>query len=566
MADIDTQLLKEIKTRRIYTKKIGELETELSKVTDDLNYATHSKKQKIDDARELYIDSEREKVTSKYAEQLDVLTEDIRDLKEQIDHKGIDETEELREARRTQEYLNEAALKIESYHSILQSSSSAYLIDLAYNEEVMSMNKFKKAYKTIDSRCDKISNLDEGSKLPFRWEESVRERFGNANISIYLLSILASPLILLTIPVSVGASIKRAKYIHSCNALYHSFMHTLFQLRDNTNEEIQIMLGSLIRLKSEALNRKLFKKEEELNALQEQIEKELDGVEFSEEEFVASLDRNIGMLTLRKTSLEADLQQERERFEVIEARINELLKIKEGHLAIERQQYMLAREDRLVVLPEQLLYDYDAQSNKWFDLTPGLYLYRDREDVDNLLQSSIFQLRNIMQWGTLQFRILDLFGADFVSPLRLSNSGSAKAQDINVFTLQEERESTLELAHDLLERRKQQVLTAALDIGDYNILQKENGSSPLPYQMIYLITNEQVRLDERLKQLSYSGAKVGLNTYVFMKEELVDLSFVKTVQDYFSKIVEVTNSGLTSYSPTSYRAKLEEEEEERQRR
>lgn len=566
MADIDTQLLKEIKTRRIHTKKIGELEIELGRVTDDLNYATQSKKQKIDDARELYIDAEREKVTSKYAEELDVLTEDIRGLKEQINHKDVDETEELKEARKTQEYLNEAALKIESYHSVLQNSSSAYFIDLAYNEEVMSMNKFKKVYKTIDSRCDKIKSLDEGSKLPFKWEESVREKFGNANISIYLLSILASPLILLTIPISVSAGVKRAKYIHSCNALYHSFMHTLFQLRDKTNEEIQILLGSLIRLKSEALNRRLFKKEEELAALQEQIEKELDGVEFSEEEFVASLDKNIGMLTLRKTSIEADLESEREKFELVEGRINELLKIKEGHLAIERQYYMSAREERLVVLPEQLLYDYDAQSNKWFDLTPGLYLYRDREDVDSLIQSAIFQLRNIMQWGTLQFRLLDLFGADFASPLRLPTDGKSKAQDINIFTLQEERDSTIELAHDLLVRRKQQVLSTAADIGDYNLLQKETGSSPLAYQMIYIITNEQVRLDERLKQLSYSGAKVGLNTYVFMKEELVDLGFVKTVQDYFSKIVEVTNSGLTSYSPTSYRARLEEEEEERQRR
>lgn len=564
--DIDAQLLKEIKTRRIHTKKIGELENELGKVTDDLNYATQSKKQKVDDARELYIDTEREKVTSKYAEQLDALTEEIDGLKEQINQKDIDETEELKEARKTQEYLNEAALKIESFHAVLQGASSAYLIDLAYNEEVMSMNRFKKAYKTIDSRSEKIKAFDEGSKLPFRWEESVRERFGNANISIYLLSILASPLILLTLPLSVNAGVKRARYIHSCNQLYHSFMHTLYQLRDKTNEEIQTMLGSLIRLKSEALSRKLYKKEEELKALQEQIEGELEGVEFSEEEFVASLDKNIAMLTLRKTAIETDLEQEREKYEVVEARINELLKVKEGHLAVERQYYMTAREERLVVLPDQLLYDYDAQSNKWFDLTPGLYLYRDREDVDNLLQSSIFQLRNIMQWGTLQFRILDLFGADFASPLRLPNTGSAKAQDINIFTLQEERDSTLELAHDLLERRKQQVLAAASDIGDYNLLQKENGSSPLPYQMIYLITNEQVRLDERLKQLSYSGAKVGLNTYVFMKEELVDLNFVKTVQDYFSKIVEVTNSGLTSYSPTSYRARLEEEEEERQRR
>lgn len=564
--DIDSQLLKEIKTRRIHSKKISELTNELAQVTDDLNYATQSKKQKIDDAREIYIDAEREKVTTKYIEEFESLEEEIKGLKDQLNSKGVDETEELKEARKTQEYLNVAALKVESYHVVLQNSSSAYFIDLAYNEDVMSMNKFKKAYKTIDSRCAKITNLTEKPKAPFKWEERVREKFGNANISIYALSVVASPLILLTLPISIRAGVKRAKYLHSSSSLYHSFMHTLFQLKDKTNNEIEIMLGSLIRLKSEALHRKLFKKEEDLTLLKDQIEKELEGVIFSEEEFVESLDRNIGMFTLKKSSIESDLAREKEIHDTIEERINELLRVKAEQLTVERQLYMSSREDRLVVLPTQLLYDYDQQSNKWFEPTPGLYLYRDREDVDQIIQSTMFQLRNIMQWGTLQFRVLDLFGAEFASPLRLKTDGKSKAQDINVFTLQEERDSTLELAHDLLLRRQQQVLSTASNIGDYNLLQKENGSSPLPYQLIYLITNEQVRLDEKLKQLSYGGAKVGLNTCVFMKEELVDLGFIKTVQDYFPKIVEVTNSGLTSYSPTSYRARLEEEAEAEKRR
>lgn len=565
MAELITQILNARSKEREFKNSIKKLENEIENLEEEIEYSEKTLDEKVTAASDLYVQEQQEIVKEKYSPQIDELEEEIEKLRDMLGSKDVEDTEELVEAKETREYLNTAAIIVNRYYLELKKVSSTYFIDLAYNEKSMKMKAFKKAFESIPGRVQELEDMRVTLTQPFQFVETQAKKKTN-NFSIYLSGSLMSWWVTAVTPFAVMKSVKRAKYLHSSASLYHELMHTLVDLRQKSDEEINKIFSSLLRLKSQRLQSQLDDKQEALDSVNMNLEEDLDSIAFDEDSFRSKQGMQIGANRIKLETLKGQLEKIKAALEEILDLLERLTGERSDSLELERESYLQGRDERAVVLPDKLLYDWTPDSNSYFELNHGLYLFTERDTVSSFLQMLIFQLRNIMEWGSIQFRILDLLGAEFAAPLMLPATGKAKAQDIAVSTLKEEREQLIELMHDLLVRRKTQILQTVSNLGDYNLIQKSAGSSPMPYQIIFIILTENLKMDEKLIQLIHSGEKLGLLVFIFMKDELFTLQIAKTVEPYFSSIVELSDTGLSSYDPGTYLDMLEQKEADRKSR
>ena len=551
-------------------KKERSLRTELGKtklLVDDtenqIEYEEHNKQDSLDELATEYVEEKYEEIELEFEEALEKLKEEIYELESLVATNEVDETEELVKARETLEYLNTAAIIVNKYYEELKKVSTTYFIDLAYVAKSMSLKEFKREFRKLPSKIEDLKELDYEPSQPFRLVNSITEKKNSANFAVYMLATIGSPVILFTTPLAIIRAVKRAKHLHKESQRYHQMMHALANLKSKSSEEITSIFNQLLKLKSQRIKALLEKKNEQLESLNAQIKAKQDAVKFDEADYERKY--ALKLMGLR-SQLEAHKKKVEELEIALEDVINEIASMQSNRLdmlELERMQYLNPRDDREVVIPTQLLFKYGQDSNSMFELKPGLYLYQDIDDVGAFIQMSVFQIRNIMSWGSVQFKVLDLLGAEYVAPLMLKSDGKAKAQDIVISTLKEEREQMIELMHDLLVRRKVQILQTVPNLGDYNLIQKEAGSSPMPYQLIFIVLTDVVKMDEKLIQLIHLGEKLGLLVFIFMKEELLTLQIIKSIETYFKSFIELSSSGLSSYDPEQYRLIVEQRESDR---
>lgn len=562
MAELSTQITKAKGEELKYKSEIRKLEGEIDVLQQKVDYAKGTLDDNLEAAKEEYDAAQRDLIQEKFDHQITQLEEEIEEIQSLMDSKDVEDTEELVKARDTREYLNGAAVVINNYHMELKKISTPYFIDLAYNENSMKIKTFRKVFKTIPRRIQELQDLRLTVTQPFQAIQDKTKEKG-ANQSIYFSSTVMSWWVTLMTPTALTKSVKRAHFLHDSAALYHELMHTLVSLGKRTDEDIAKIFSALLQLKGQKLKDQLQAKQLELEEVNDSLQAELDAIEFDGEAFRREANTKIYGENQALQALETRLETIQERLDQVQATLEGLKDERTEMLERERDSFLKSRDSREVVLPPKLLYDWNLNSNSYFSIDHGLYLYEDRETVASFIQLFMFQMRNVMEWGAIQFRILDLLGGEFAAPLMLPESGKSKAQDITISTLKEEREKVVELMHDLLVRRKTQILASAPNLGDYNLVQKASSSAPVPYQIIFIVLTDTLKMDEKLIQLIHIGEKLGLLVYIFMKDELLTIQLIKSVESYFSSIVELTDSGLSTYEPTSYRAILEEEEADR---
>ena len=561
MAAVSDSILKIRTDLRTLNTRLRDKSEERDTLVDKIAHG----KLEIDDTikvkAEEYREEEVQKIEEKYEERIEELKESIEEIEVELNTKDVDETEDLVAARKTMEYLNTSAIIVNRFYEELKKVSTTYFIDIAYSEKQFNLAGFKKQFKTLPRIVKDLKVMNTDHIHPF----SLLHAGGTSskvNIKVYLGGFFASPYVALTFPYAVSKAISRAKRLHGYARLYHRMMHTLASLKENTDEEINRIFEGLLTLKSERLETKLAEKKLALADLQDEMNAAIEGIKFDEKKLRMAF-------TMELNSLETSLDKLNEEVEGIEISINEL----EDELSAYREQltdelreevarYMkgLDPEKRLVSVPEKLLYMTGLERNSFFELKPALYIHNDRNRVGMFIRTVVFQLRNIMKWGAVQYRVEDLLGAEFIVPLALPQDGKAKSQDIFIYSLADERDDLIESMHDLLLRRRTQILSKVDNISDYNILQDEAGSAILPYQFVFMVVNGALKLDQKLIQLIHTGAKVGLCFYIFILEENLNLSTVKTVETYFHDFVELTNTGMTTVSPEEYRERLERKE------
>jgi len=531
---------------------------------EDIRYSEENLQSQLEVEKEEYIEQKQEEIKGEYEPKIDELESKISETKDLLNIKEVDDTEELVEAKDRREYLNTAAGLLNTYYIELKKVSSAYFIDLAYNEKKLSMKAFTKAFKTIPKRITELKNLRENLYLPFSKVESNAETKG-VNFSYYLWSTVGSPMVAITAPIAFFKSLNRAKYLHESAELYHKMMHSLISLKDKTDQEVNDIFRNLLTLRNQRIIESIEAKEKELEELHKKLEHDLDQITFNEEGFMRNQSFVIAGKKNALASAETLIEKLKEEIEELEAEIRSLSGERSVALQVEREYYLNSNEERSVQLPNKILYDYNSEHNAICDLKEGLYLYTEREVVGSFIQLVTFQLRNIMEWGAIQFKVLDLLGGEFVAPLMLPMSDKANAQDITISTLRDEREKTIELMHDLFRRRRTQILSVADNIGDYNLIQKSTGSSPMAYQIIFIVLDDAIKVEEKLTQLIYNGDKLGLLVFVFMKHEFLTVQLAKSIETFFPSFIELSDTGVTFYDPVEYREQLEVAESERKK-
>ena len=543
-------------------RKLG---LEIASLKDDIEFSEKEFDSALDYEKETYIETETEKINDKYDPQIEALEDEIESLQDSLSDNSVDEdSEEYREAKRCREYLNTTAGILHSFHTELARVSSPYFIDLAYNEEVFKKpGQFKKAFRTIPDRVNELKNYRENLYFPFDKVEARAEKKG-INSAYYFWGTIGSPLTCLGFFKSLSQSAKRAKYLHESARFYHKMMHTLKTFKDKTEDEINELFSNLLKLRSEQIESKIKEKTAELSKLNAEKFNAIEQLAYDEASFVRQH-------SLTMSAKNKSLDEKEERLSALEEELKDLRKqlreLQDEHLSeLDRtmNDFLLGRskEDRIVALPDQLIYDRGPQNLIMFSTQPSLYLYEDRETIDNFMRLFLFQVRNVMEYGAVQFRFFDIKDGGFIDGFKLPASDKANNQDIFTYSLKEEQTKGIDMVHDMLRRRKGQV-QFDINVGDYNQLQKQNGSSPLSYQMLFFILDDALKLDDKLKQLVHNGSRLGLYTYVFMKKELINVNLSKVTQDYISRYVEITPSGLTSYDSLEYTEKLEAIEAEK---
>lgn len=566
MAELITQILNAKSKEREYRVGIKKLSAEIEVLDEEIEYSERTLQDKLDEEKEAYLEAQYEAIKEKFAPKIEELEAEIAKLEAMLETKDVEDTEELVKARETKEYLNTAAVAINKYYEELKKVSTTYFIDLAYVEKILTMKEFEKEFKRLPKKVEQLTNLQTAVVQPFKMVDSLSEKKGSFNVGVYVTATVGSLWVLLNTPLAVRKSVKRAKLLHTEAQRYHKLMHTLASLKLKTDEEITQIFSKLLKLKSQRIQTMLESKRGELESVEFDLQDELDAVVFDEDGFMNKSNMELLGKRSKLESLKAKLQKMEEDLEQILELLERLTGERSDYLEIERESYIMAREEREVVLPTKLLYDWTPDSNSFFEMKHGLYLFAERETVASFLQMFVFQLRNIMEWGSVQFRVLDLLGAEFVAPLMLPDSGKAKAQDITISSLRDEREQLVELMHDLLVRRKTQILQTVSNLGDYNLIQKAAGSSPMPYQIIFIVLTDALKMDEKLIQLIHNGEKLGLLVFIFMNHELLTVQLAKSIETYFNSFVELSDTGISSYEPDEYRMMLEQKELDRKSR
>lgn len=559
-----SELLKEMmdlkrKERDIQTN-IRKSEQEERTLDDTIKFESSKIEDKVEVEKQKYVAEQTEEIRGLHQPKIDALKQEIASIDEKMGHDHVDETEELAAARERKEYLDEAAVAIDNYYNALREVSLPYFIDIAYTENKFNMKGFKTAFKALPARQERVLKVGEsGYPRPF----DVFSHGSKLTSHTYIRATLGAILVALSLPKRIKQAVDRAHYLHESSELYHKLMHTLMIFKNKTDEEVNLIFGKLLMTKRQQLAIDKDVKEKELEALEEFLKSEFDKIEFDGD----SIRRQASLLEGQNKKKLEELRNNIEQLKVelldITTRLAELQEEHSDFLESERKLYLEPSEERDVVLPNELLYGFTKTSNSKIEFKPGLYLYSDREIVADFMRLTLFQIRNIMAWGSVQFRVIDLLGAEAIAPLMLPNDGKAKNQDITISTLREEREQLIDLMHDLLVRRKTQVLAVTSDLASYNTIQKESGSAPIPYQIIYVILTEAIKPDEKLIQLIHNGEKLGLLVLVFMKDELLTIQIAKSIETFFTSFVELTSTGLSSYPPAHYREMLEQAEADR---
>ena len=545
--------------------ELRKAKSKLEELEEDITYEEENIESDIESQKDDYIEEKQEEIKEEYEQKIEELQEEISSLNEKLNIQEVDDTEELVEARERKEYLNTAGGLLNAFYLELKKSSTPYFVDLAYTEKQFNMKQFQKEFKSIPERVNELQNIRENLYAPFsKVENSAKDK--SFNSLYYLWSTVGAIAIPFMLIGATFKTVRNIQYLHESARLYHRMMHSLVALKDKTDEEVNSIFGKLLKSKSQLIRDNLSKKTKELEDLQAQLQKDLDSIVFKDDDIRRA--KSLAVVAKRNTleKTEELISRLEEEIEDLESKIGALTDKRKIELEEERKHYLEASEDRSVQLPVQLLYDSSESSNSFFELKEGLYLYNDRDTVNSFLQILTFQLRNIMAWGSIQFRVLDLLGGEFASPLMLPASDKANAQDITISSLREEREQTIEMMHDLFRRRQTQVLAVADNISDYNLKQKETGSSPLAYQLIFIILDDAVKVEEKLTQLIYAGPSLGLLVFVFMKQELLNVQLAKTIETFFPAFIELTDTGLTTYDPISYRESLEAQEADKKNR
>ena len=561
------------------TKLSGEiltLSTQLRDVYDQIKDIEDNRAEKIEDAQADYIAEERLKIDEKYSGEMSALEKDIHEIDEYIKSVVIeDDHHELTEVMQKKETLNKASIKITEFYNQLLKTSQKEFIDLAITESVLPYKTFRKHIKNLDSytlhltKIEKLYALIESSPEMIVSNLAAGKRGASDdddvpevhNITYYIRGFWLGPLQTVTFPVKLIRAVHRVRILHNYSKLYHLLIQTVFQVQDENNSLIQEIFQNLLE---DVRNSKLDarkEKEAELNHLIAVVEKEKKEIYFSTDAIEEEISKTLYQLQQQHGELEDALTHKSRELEDVDQKLRSNHERTMIEAQKEREQFMNPQNDvRHVILPSNLIWDVRESGNIYFPVLPGLYVYTSRESTTKFLRLLTFQLRNYMKWGALKIHILDMMKASWINRFRLPEESNS---DIFLTDMSRDFNEKISVIHDALDRKLKAILTNFTNIAEYNAVQEELESEPIPYEFVIQFLENDQKFNDEIVHLFVAGEQVGIIPMLFIKREDITPAAIKIYEKYVDNVIELTQTGLTTLPSSVFRQNFEKELEEK---
>jgi len=563
------------------TKLSGEiltLSTQLRDIYDQIKDVEDNRAEKVEEAQEDYLAEERLKIDEKYSEEMSALEKEIKEIDEYITSVVIeDDHYELSEVMQKRETLNKASIKItEFYNQLLKASQKAF-IDLAFTEAVLPYKTFRKHIKNLDSYILHLTNIEKLYSLIERNPEMIVTNFVDkdkkdisdedddtpevSNITYYIRGLWLGPIQVVTFPVKLIRAVERVYTLHRYSKLYHMLVQTVFQVQEENNSLIQEIFQNLLK---DVRNSKLDtrkEKEVELEKLISVVEREKKEIFFSSDDIEDEIFKMLYQLQKQYEQLEEEIARKKAELEDVDQKLRSSYERTMIQAQKEREQFMNPQNDvRHVVLPPNLIWDVKEASNVYFPVLPGLYVYTSRDSTTKFLRLLTFQLRNYMKWGTLKIHILDMMKASWINRFLLPEESNS---DILLTDMSRDFNEKISVIHDALDRKLKAVLTNFTNIAEYNTVQEELGSEPIPYEFVIQFLENDQKFNDEIVHLFVAGEQVGIIPMLFIKREDITPAAIKIYEKYVDNVIELTQTGLTTLPSSVFRQNFEKELEEK---
>jgi len=567
------------------SKLSGEIltkETQLRDIYEQIKDAEDNRAEKVEEAQIEYLAAERLKIDEKYSEEVTALEKEIAEINEYIKSVVIeDDHHELSEVMQKKETLNKASIKITEFYNQLLKASQKEFIDLAITEDILPYKKFRKHIKNLDSYILHLTNIEklytlieanpemvvtnlvsnENRKISDDDEDDAPEV---KNITYYIRGVWLGPIQVVTFPIKLIKAVRRVHILHKYSKLYHMLIQTVFQVQEENNSLIQEIFQNLL---DDVRNSKLDtrkEKEAELDKLLSVNEREKKEIFFSTDDIEETINKTLYQLKKKHEELEETIAKMRAELDVIDQKLRSNYERIMTEAQKEREQFMNPRNEvRHVILPTNLIWEVREATNGYFPVLPGLYTYTSRETTTKFLRLLTFQLRNYMKWGTLKIHILDVMRASWTNRFLLPDESTT---DILLTPMSEDFDETISVIHDALDRKLKAILSSFTNIAEYNTVQEELGSEPIPYEFVIQFLEHDQKFNDKIIQLFVAGEQVGVIPMLFIKREDITPAAIKIYEKYVDNVIELTQTGLTTLTSSIFRQNFEKELEEKQGR
>jgi len=561
------------------TKLSGEiltLGTQLRDVYDQIKDIEDNRAEKIEEAQADYIAEERLKIDEKYSDAMSALEKEIRGIDEYIKSVVIeDDHHELTEVMQKKETLNKASIRITEFYNQLLKTSQREFIDLATTEAVLPYKTFRKHIKNLDSYILHLTNIEKLYALIESNPEMIVTNLASGgkdnngddddtpevkNITYYIRGFWLGPLQAVAFPVKLVRAVHRVRTLHNYAKLYHLLVQTVFQVQEENNSLIQEIFQNLLE---DVRNSKLDvrkEKEKELNHLIDMVEREKKDIYFSTDTIEEEISRTLYQLQQQHEKLDEEIAQKTKELEVVDQQLRSNHERTMTQAQKEREQFMNPQNDvRHVVLPPSLIWDVKEATNAYFHVLPGLYVYTSRESTTKFLRLLTYQLRNYMKWGTLKIHILDMMKASWINRFLLPEESNS---DILLTDMSRDFNEKISVIHDALDRKLKAILTNFTNIAEYNTVQEELGSEPIPYEFVIQFLESDQKFNDEIVHLFVAGEAVGVIPMLFIKREDITPAAIRIYEKYVDNVIELTQTGLTTLPSSVFRQNFEKELEE----
>lgn len=532
-----------VKQKAVLTRSKSNLVSSVDALKSDLEKQIKYFSQDVKSSQEAFFDQVEEECNSFFREKIDAYSDRVNEVDQLINDLNITESDEsVRSALEKRDYLNSCAVVLNEYYNILLDVSELYFIELAITRKTTTFPLFRKEMKKMDFykltllklESKKMSGLEEGS-------------------NIWLSTLMHGWVRSIKLPYLIYNAVQRANALHKFSLRYYILMETFINLTQSNNDEIVETLKGVVKEREDSLYSRKLLAEESLNKVYEDLQSRIESERLKCINFEDAINAEMAQKNEELEGLEKEL-------EVVDLELSEVTdklslildNLSKAFREIRDRFLNPSNQDKSYNLPTNLIYGFSDTRNTYLSLVGGLWIYNDRNLANASILSIIFQLRNYMKWGSINFNVFDILMAGFLTKMMFKNNC-----DISISSMKEDQESCIDILHDTLIRRNAVITASHEDVHSYNTYQSSIDAPTMSFEVLVIFQEEVSNLNEKIVQIMSRGSQLGILVLVLLRGELITENTFKTYERYVENIVTLTKGGISVEDPRIFGQKYD---------